>query len=106
MVIDPVQSVKGRVVMDCFRSVHPNLLAMGAEPRISTANTYFLKPKPDRMSVLRGLGKLYYNMVINARSHDEHEVNMLQKMHESKRSWTAALTVDEDFHDLEKSTAE
>lgn len=29
VVVDPIQSVRGRVVMDCFRLIHPNTLVMG-----------------------------------------------------------------------------
>jgi hypothetical protein len=45
VVIDPVQSVPGHVVMDCFRSIHMNNVAMNTEPRISTSNAYYTKEK-------------------------------------------------------------
>ena len=77
MVIDPVQSVKGRVIMDCFRSIHMNNLMMNSEPRISTGNEYWTKKKPDRMARLRGLNKVYYNMNIESGVVDACEVHML-----------------------------
>ena len=33
VVVDPVQSVKGKVVIDAFRSIDPQVIMMGAEPR-------------------------------------------------------------------------
>lgn len=77
VVIDPVQSVKGRVVMDVFRSIHPQLMGMNAEPRISTSNLYYTKEKPSKMARLRGLNRLYYNMVIGTMCRDTYEIDML-----------------------------
>lgn len=36
--IDPIQSVKGKVVIDAFRSINPQGVMMGLEPRQSTSN--------------------------------------------------------------------
>ena len=33
VVIDPVQSVKGKVVMDAFRAIDPAVAMQGKEPR-------------------------------------------------------------------------
>jgi len=38
VVIDPIQSVKGKVVIDAFRLINPQLLLMGQEPRQTTSN--------------------------------------------------------------------
>ncbi len=38
VVIDPIQSVKGKVVIDAFRSIDPKGVMMGLEPRQSTSN--------------------------------------------------------------------
>ena len=38
VVIDPIQSVKGKVVIDAFRSINPQSVMMGLEPRQSTSN--------------------------------------------------------------------
>ena len=89
VVIDPVQSVKGRVIMDCFRSIHMNNMMMNSEPRISTGNDYWTKTKPDRMARLRGLNKIYYNMSIQSTCVDEREVNMMQSLRAD--SWTKRL---------------
>ena len=33
VVVDPVQSVKGKVVIDAFRSIDPQIIMQGKEPR-------------------------------------------------------------------------
>ena len=38
VVIDPIQSVKGKVVIDAFRLMNPRLAMMGQEPRQTTSN--------------------------------------------------------------------
>ena len=43
VVVDPVQSTGGVVVMDAFRTIPMNLVAMNEEPRITTSNLYFTK---------------------------------------------------------------
>jgi 26S proteasome regulatory subunit N11 len=37
VVVDPVQSVKGKVVIDAFRSIDPQTMMTGQEPRQTTA---------------------------------------------------------------------
>jgi hypothetical protein len=63
--------------MDAFRSIHMNNIVQGSEPRISTGNNYYTKPKPSREARLRGLNRLYYNMTINASTSDPLDVKML-----------------------------
>lgn len=36
--VDPIQSVKGKVVIDAFRLINPQLALMGQEPRQTTSN--------------------------------------------------------------------
>ena len=38
VVVDPIQSVKGKVVIDCFRSINPQMIMLGQEPRQTTSN--------------------------------------------------------------------
>ena len=33
VVVDPIQSVKGKVVIDAFRLINPNMMVLGQEPR-------------------------------------------------------------------------
>lgn len=97
VVIDPIQSVRGHVVMDCFRSIHMNNVAMNTEPRISTSVQYYTKEKPSREARLRGLNRLYYNMTINTYTADSLEVRMLRNLH--LEPWTRSL-VDDSKLDL------
>jgi 26S proteasome regulatory subunit N11 len=38
LVVDPIQSVKGKVVIDAFRLINPQLMMLGHEPRQTTSN--------------------------------------------------------------------
>ena len=38
VVIDPIQSVKGKVVIDAFRLINPQTMMLGHEPRQTTSN--------------------------------------------------------------------
>jgi 26S proteasome regulatory subunit N11 len=38
VVIDPIQSVKGKVVMDAFRLISPQTIMAGQEPRQTTSH--------------------------------------------------------------------
>jgi hypothetical protein len=62
VVIDPVQSVKGKVVIDCFRLINPQLMMLGQEPRQTTSNVGHLK-KPSIQALIHGLNRHYYSMV-------------------------------------------
>jgi len=79
VVIDPVQSVKGRVVMDCFRSIDTQHTASGAEPRSTTSNAGMMR-KHEPVAKLRGLNKLFYSMLVKSSSVDQHEIAMLSRL--------------------------
>lgn len=85
VVIDPIQSVKGKVVIDAFRNI--NTTAMGGEPRITTSNIGFLK-QPSFISLVHGLNKSYYSFNITFRKNDL-EKKMLLNM--NRRSWADNL---------------
>jgi 26S proteasome regulatory subunit N11 len=38
VVIDPIKSVKGKVVIDAFRLINPQIMMLGQEPRQTTSN--------------------------------------------------------------------
>ena len=69
MVVDPIQSVRGKVVIDAFRSINPQIGLTGKEPRQTTSNIGYLQ-KPTLVSLVRGLNKHYYSLVINNRKND------------------------------------
>lgn len=80
--------MKGRVVIDAFRSINPYNMMMNSEPRISTSNVGLMK-KPSLEARIRGLNKLFYSMVISSRTNDSLEINMLQNLH--KLPWNEGL---------------
>ncbi|KAI5305333.1 multicatalytic endopeptidase [Ascosphaera atra] len=94
VVIDPIQSVKGKVVIDAFRLIQPQTLMMGMEPRQTTSNVGHLN-KPNISALIHGLNRHYYSMNINYKKTGLEE-NMLMNLH--KHVWTDALEPG-DFHE-------
>ncbi|KAK3362436.1 JAB1/Mov34/MPN/PAD-1 ubiquitin protease-domain-containing protein [Lasiosphaeria hispida] len=92
VVVDPIQSVKGKVVIDAFRLISPQSLILGQEPRQSTSNLGHLN-KPSIQALIHGLNRHYYSIGINYRK-TALEENMLMNLH--KHVWTEALQM-EDF---------
>merc|ERR1719261_1233566 len=90
VVIDPIQSVKGKVVIDAFRTINPQSIMMGQEPLQTTSNIGHLN-KPSIQALIHGLNRHYYSMAIDYRK-NELEEQMLMNLH--KRNWTAGLTVE------------
>lgn len=97
VVIDPIQSVKGKVVIDAFRLIQPQTLMMGQEPRQTTSNLGHLN-KPSIQALIHGLNRHYYSIGINYRKTGLEE-NMLMNLH--KHVWTEALEMT-DFKDEKK----
>ncbi|KAI9899096.1 hypothetical protein N3K66_005557 [Trichothecium roseum] len=98
VVVDPIQSVKGKVVIDAFRLINPQLLMMGQEPRQSTSNLGHLN-KPSIQALIHGLNRHYYSIAIDYRK-TALEENMLMNLH--KHVWTEALEMD-DFRNEAKT---
>jgi len=88
VVVDPIQSVKGKVVIDAFRLINPQLMMLGQEPRQTTSNLGH--HKPSIQALIHGLTKHYYSIAINYRK-NELEQKMLLNLH--KKKWTDGLTV-------------
>lgn len=93
VVVDPVQSVKGKVVIDAFRMIQgQNQMMMPVaptEPRQTTSNVGFLK-KPTIQARIHGLDRHYYSLVIDWRKNDLEE-QMLMNLH--KKDWTYGLQI-------------
>ena len=99
VVVDPIQSVKGKVVIDCFRLINPQLMMLGHEPRQTTSNIGHLQ-KPSIQALIHGLNRHYYSIVIDYRK-NELEEQMLMNLHKS--NWTTGLTVSK-FEDHQQKT--
>ncbi|CCD21481.1 proteasome regulatory non-ATPase subunit 11 [Trypanosoma vivax] len=90
VVIDPIQSVRGKVVIDAFRTTQDShaSLDMFAEPRQITSNIGWLtRPSPTALS--RGLDRDYYSLPITFRK-KSHELALLLNVY--KKGW------QEGFH--------
>lgn len=101
VVIDPVQSVKGKVVIDAFRMIPGQGMMMmmptSNEPRQTTSNIGFLK-KPTIQARIHGLDRYYYSLVIDWRKNDLEE-QMLMNLH--KKDWTHGLQIQR-YEDQQK----
>ncbi|KAI8374507.1 26S proteasome non-ATPase regulatory subunit 14 [Radiomyces spectabilis] len=90
VVVDPIQSVKGKVVIDAFRLINPQSVMLGQEPRQTTSNIGHLN-KPSIQALIHGLNRHYYSIGINYRK-NELEEKMLLNLH--KKNWTHGLTLE------------
>lgn len=59
VVVDPIQSVKGKVVIDAFRLINPQTMMLGQEPRQTTSNLGHLNKPSIQVSVLKFYSKVY-----------------------------------------------
>jgi len=89
VVVDPIQSVKGKVVIDAFRLINPNMMVLGQEPRQTTSNLGHLH-KPSIQALIHGLNRHYYSIPIKYRMNHK-EQQMLLNLH--KKSWMEGLTL-------------
>lgn len=87
VVVDPIQSVKGKVVIDAFRLTDKHLALQDEEVQQNTSNVGQLK-RPTVQALIHGLNKHYYSLVVNFQK-NEHEQNMLLNLY--KRKWTEGL---------------
>ncbi|RMZ90508.1 hypothetical protein DV736_g2279, partial [Chaetothyriales sp. CBS 134916] len=102
VVVDPIQSVKGKVVIDAFRLINPQTLMMGQEPRQTTSNLGHLN-KPSIQALIHGLNRHYYSIGIQYRKTGLEE-NMLMNLH--KEVWTEGLELPGSFGAERKKTEE
>lgn len=87
VVVDPIQSVKGKVVIDAFRTIDATALMRGQEPRQSTSNVGHLN-KPSVQALIHGLNRHYYSLNIDYHK-TLYETNMLLNLH--KKLWQSGL---------------
>lgn len=76
LVIDPIQSVRGKVVIDAFRLIPSHAMISQSEPRQTTSNIGHLH-KPSIVALIHGLNRHYYSMPIDCRRGAEGERNLL-----------------------------
>ncbi|KAI8322654.1 Rpn11 protein [Martensiomyces pterosporus] len=89
VVVDPIQSVRGKVVIDGFRLIDSASTMTGMEPRQSTSNIGQLH-KASIQGLIHGLNRHYYSIAIDYRK-NELEEKMLLNLH--KKDWTHGMTL-------------
>ncbi|EPZ32648.1 Mov34-domain-containing protein [Rozella allomycis CSF55] len=95
VVIDPIQSVKGKVVIDAFRLIDAQYILTNREPRQTTSNIGHLQ-KPSIQTLIHGLNRHYYSIAMNYRK-NELEQKMLLNLH--KKTWSSGLKLsDHEAH--------
>lgn len=99
VVVDPIQSVKGKVVIDAFRLIDPSTMMKFGEPRQTTSNIPFLN-KPNLTALVHGLNKAYYSLNIDYLK-DSEEIDLMMLLH--KKQWTKGLILDKggDLDEIE-----
>lgn len=101
VVIDPIQSVRGKVVIDAFRLINPLLGVSGThEPRQTTSVNGHLN-KPSIEAMYKGLNKYYYSININYKT-NELEQKMLLNLYKNK--WNNALKLNDQEETTEESS--
>jgi 26S proteasome regulatory subunit N11 len=58
VVVDPIQSVKGKVVIDAFRLINPQVMMLGQEPRQTTSTLGHLNKPSIQVCCLFGYALL------------------------------------------------
>ncbi|KAI7832047.1 putative RPN11-26S proteasome regulatory subunit [Kickxella alabastrina] len=89
VVIDPIQSVRGKVVIDAFRLIESSTAVTGVEPRQSTSNIGQLH-KPSVQALVHGLNRHYYSIAIDYRK-NELEEKMLLNL--NKKQWSHGMII-------------
>eukprot|EP00461_Guttulinopsis_vulgaris_P001386 UN01386 len=96
VVVDPIQSVRGKVVMDAFRLINMNPMMMmggfggsGSKARQMTSNLGHLR-KPSLQAIYHNLNRRYYS-INTTTAKDDLDNHMLLSIHQ--KGWTLAFEV-------------
>ena len=101
VVIDPIQSVKGKVVIDAFRLIpQQQSFFANSEPRQSTSVVGHLN-KPSIAARIRGLNRSYYSLNIDYRK-NALEMKMLSNVH--AKQWASGITSTGNLPERNKSS--
>ncbi|CCE66205.1 hypothetical protein TPHA_0P00470 [Tetrapisispora phaffii CBS 4417] len=101
VVVDPIQSVKGNVVIDAFRLIDTGVLLNNQEPRQTTSNAGLLN-KANIQALIHGLNRHYYSLNIDYHK-TSSETSMLMNLH--KKQWQTGLKMN-DYEEKENSNLE
>lgn len=101
VVVDPIQSVKGKVVIDAFRLIDTGALINNQEPRQTTSNAGLLN-KANIQALIHGLNRHYYSLNIDYHKTPK-ETKMLLNLH--KEQWQSGLKMH-DYKEKEHENLE
>lgn len=101
VVVDPIQSVKGKVVIDAFRLIDTGALINNQEPRQTTSNAGLLN-KANIQALIHGLNRHYYSLNIDYHK-TPTETKMLMNLH--KEQWQSGLKMY-DYKEKETNNLE
>lgn len=90
VVVDPIQSVKGKVVIDAFRLIDTGILLNNQEPRQTTSNVGLMN-KANIQALIHGLNRHYYSLNIGYNK-TPMETKMLLNLH--KEQWQNGLKMN------------
>ncbi|ODM95198.1 26S proteasome non-ATPase regulatory subunit 14 [Orchesella cincta] len=96
MVVGWYHSHPGKVVIDAFRLINPNMMVLGQEPRQTTSNLGHLQ-KPSIQALIHGLNRHYYSISINYHYSDHCKMNesTLHSMLDLAKAYNKALEEEE-----------
>ena len=101
VVVDPIQSVKGKVVIDAFRLIDTGTLINNQEPRQTTSNAGLMN-KASIQGLIHGLNRHYYSLNIDYHK-TPAETKMLMNLH--KEQWESGLKMY-DYEEKETQNLE
>lgn len=101
VVVDPIQSVKGKVVIDAFRLIDTGALINNQEPRQTTSNSGLMN-KANIQALIHGLNRHYYSLNIDYHK-TPAETKMLLNLH--KEQWQSGLKM-QDYQEKETENLE
>merc|ERR1712139_165709 len=84
VVVAPIQSVKGKVVIDAFRLINTTTMMLHDDPRQITSNLGHLNT-PSIQALIHGLNRHYYSINISYRKNELEQKMLLNLYHEK---WT------------------
>ena len=82
VVVDPIQSVKGKVVIDAFKLINQKVQLQGLEFQQTTSNLAKLK-QPSPEALYHGLNTHYFSLVIDYKK-NVNDQNMLLNMYKKE----------------------
>ncbi|KAL6497227.1 hypothetical protein OROGR_029156 [Orobanche gracilis] len=90
VVVDPIQSIKRKVVIDAFRLINPQTMMLGREPGQTTSNVGHLNRPSIQVCFDSWVEQAFYSIAINYQK-NELEETMLLNLH--KKKWTDGSTL-------------